>query len=53
MGFGEDEAFALERDEDEDEECDDDREDIAMEKLSRVIGVAIDAGVAYVGLPPR
>ena len=48
----EDEAFALERDEDEDEECDDDREDVAMEKLSRVIGAAIDAGVAYVGLPP-
>ena len=48
----EDEAFALERDEDEDKECDDDREDVAMKKLSRVIGAAIDAGVAYVGLPP-
>ena len=48
----EDEAFALERDEDEDEEYDDDREDVAMKKLSHVIGAAIDAGVAYVGLPP-
>lgn len=52
----EDEAFALERDEDDDETDDDDEDDDddgdAMKTWSRVIGAAIDAGVAYIGLPP-
>ena len=50
----EDEAFALGRDEDDDETENEDEDDDgdAMKTWSRVIGAAIDAGVAYIGLPP-
>lgn len=49
----EDEAFAPGRDDDDDETEDEDGDDgDATKAWSRVIGAAIDAGVAYIGLPP-